>query len=261
MIKSSRTALLLLLGSSQLLLYSGFTLYSNRLFLKTDGKLWLKNRNLQSIEQRLLLYSTASDISVEESFEQDKSSNCDEIDENISEVDDDGKGDGSGFKSDEFREKVQSYFTFPLDKWQLDAGEELFRGNSCICCAPTGAGKTVVGEIALNLAFEQGKNAIYTTPLKALSNQKFFELRKIFGAENVGLTTGDTSVNRGARITVMTTEVYRNMAWRSSAATGIPQNEYDDKIENESKEFDDLSRNAFVVLDGKTCYPSLATIF
>ena len=69
--------------------------------------------------------------------------------------------------------------------------------------------------MALHIAFQNGKNAIYTTPLKALNNQKFSELRGIFGAENVGLLTGDMSINRGARITVMTTEVYRNMAWRA----------------------------------------------
>lgn len=86
--------------------------------------------------------------------------------------------------------------------------------------------------MALHLAFAQGKNAIYTTPLKALSNQKFFELRKIFGVDAVGLSTGDISINRGARITVMTTEVYRNMAWRESAEDGS-----------------DLALNAVVVLD------------
>lgn len=144
------------------------------------------------------------------------------------------------------REKLQSFFPFPLDKWQLDAGEVLCDGCSCIVCAPTGSGKTVVGEMALQLAFEKGKNSIYTTPLKALSNQKFFELRKIFGAENVGLATGDTSINRGARITVMTTEVYRNMAWRSASSSVMPVNPT-----NNDNDFvyDDLSENLMVVLD------------
>lgn len=147
--------------------------------------------------------------------------------------------------NDENRKKLQSYYSFPLDKWQLDAGEVLCNGCSCIVCAPTGSGKTVVGEMALQLAFEKGKNAIYTTPLKALSNQKFFELRKMFGAENVGLATGDTSINRGARITVMTTEVYRNMAWRSSSSSVMPENP--NKVENDT--YDDLSQNLMVVLD------------
>ena len=92
--------------------------------------------------------------------------------------------------------------------------------------------------MALHIAFQNGKDAIYTTPLKALSNQKFSELRGIFGVENVGLVTGDMSINRGARITVMTTEVYRNMAWRAG-------NEEVDSISSET-ELDNLSA---VVLD------------
>ena len=139
------------------------------------------------------------------------------------------------------RDKLQQHFSFPLDDWQTEAGGEILAGRNTIVCAPTGAGKTVVGEMALRIAFEDGMNSIYTTPLKALSNQKFMELRKMFGAENVGLSTGDISINRGARITVMTTEVYRNMAWRASS----------DSDEEKSEYFgvDDLVSNAVVVLD------------
>ena len=106
-----------------------------------------------------------------------------------------------------------------------------------IVCAPTGAGKTVVGEMALHHAFHSDPNgaAIYTTPLKALSNQKYAELRKIFGPSNVGLSTGDMSINRGARIMVMTTEVYRNMAWRA-------MDEVDDDEDREGLMDDDLSQ-------------------
>jgi len=130
---------------------------------------------------------------------------------------------------------IQSFFPFSLDSWQLEAGMRLMDGNSVIVCAPTGAGKTVVGEAALHLALKRGKRAIYTTPLKALSNQKFMELRKIFGTERVGLSTGDVSVNRGADVMVMTTEVYRNMAWRAASTL--------------SKSDEDLTDNAMVVLD------------
>jgi len=145
---------------------------------------------------------------------------------------------------DTARARLQPHFSFPLDSWQIEAGANILSDNSVIVCAPTGAGKTVVGEMALWIAFQSGMNAIYTTPLKALSNQKFVELRTEFGNENVGLATGDMSINRGARITVMTTEVYRNMAWRAS---GQSTNTSGDDDEDES--FDDLAKNSVVVLD------------
>jgi len=141
------------------------------------------------------------------------------------------------------------YFNFPLDDWQSDAGIEIYKGHNVITCAPTGAGKTVVGEIALHYAFNNGKNAIYTTPLKALSNQKFAELRKIFGSENVGLSTGDMSINRDARIVVMTTEVYRNMAWRASSSTSSTSSSYEDYDDEYADNDDELANLSIVVLD------------
>ena len=134
--------------------------------------------------------------------------------------------------------RLSHHFSFPLDDWQLQAGGEVCKGHNVIVCAPTGAGKTVVGEMAVHIARETGLNSIYTTPLKALSNQKFVELRQIFGKSSVGLSTGDMSINRGAQVSVMTTEVYRNMAWRSSA------------IQDGALVLDDeLASNAVVVLD------------
>ena len=148
------------------------------------------------------------------------------------------------------RDQLQQYFEFPLDDWQLQAGGEILKGNNVIVCAPTGAGKTVVGEMALHVALDDGQDAIYTTPLKALSNQKFTELRERFGKPNVGLATGDMSINRGANVTVMTTEVYRNIAWRSSGSNNEPQ---DDKfIETREERLLDqkqLQNNKVVVLD------------
>lgn len=118
----------------------------------------------------------------------------------------------------------QPYFNFPLDTWQIEAGKHIVDGKSVICAAPTGAGKTVVGEMALRHVLEKGRQGIYTTPLKALSNQKFLELRKLFGSNNVGLSTGDMTINRNAPIVVMTTEVYRNMAWRETNTTADDNN-------------------------------------
>ena len=159
-------------------------------------------------------------------------------------VDADVVTDENSSAVEEARAKLQPHFNFPLDSWQLEAGYEILQERNVIVSAPTGAGKTVVGEMALWSAFERNLNAIYTTPLKALSNQKFVELRKIFGADNVGLATGDMSINRGARITVMTTEVYRNMAWRASGSNKAANDEDDDDAA-----FSDLVSNDVVVLD------------
>ncbi len=100
---------------------------------------------------------------------------------------------------------------FPLDRFQLEALDVLDAGRSVLVTAPTGAGKTVVAEYAVHLALARGVKAYYTTPLKALSNQKFGDLRRRYGARKVGLLTGDNSINGDAPVVVMTTEVLRNM--------------------------------------------------
>ncbi|MGA8679039.1 MAG: DEAD/DEAH box helicase [Acidimicrobiales bacterium] len=100
---------------------------------------------------------------------------------------------------------------YALDRFQLEALDALDAGRSVLVSAPTGSGKTVVADYAVHLALRSGVKAYYTTPLKALSNQKFSDLRKAHGANQVGLLTGDNSINGGARVVVMTTEVLRNM--------------------------------------------------
>ncbi|WP_166847628.1 RNA helicase [Isoptericola sp. BMS4] len=107
---------------------------------------------------------------------------------------------------------------FELDPFQADACAALEDGRGVLVAAPTGAGKTVVGEFAVHLALARGGKAFYTTPIKALSNQKFTDLVARHGAENVGLLTGDTSINAGAPVVVMTTEVLRNMLYAGSSA-------------------------------------------
>ncbi|MGW6935423.1 DEAD/DEAH box helicase [Lentzea sp. NPDC054927] len=110
-----------------------------------------------------------------------------------------------------------SVISFELDPFQRQACEALEDGHGVLVCAPTGAGKTVVGEFAVHLALSEGRKCFYTTPIKALSNQKFADLTARYGAESIGLLTGDTSVNGGAPVVVMTTEVLRNMLYSGSS--------------------------------------------
>jgi ATP-dependent RNA helicase HelY len=107
---------------------------------------------------------------------------------------------------------------FRLDEFQQRACEALERGHGVLVCAPTGAGKTVVGEFAVHLALQAGRKCFYTTPIKALSNQKHIDLVHRYGRRRIGLLTGDVSINGDAPVVVMTTEVLRNMLYADSHA-------------------------------------------
>jgi len=120
---------------------------------------------------------------------------------------------------------LESLFPFPLDPFQLEAIDALNQGHSVVVSAPTGSGKTLVGEYAIYRALAHGQKVFYTTPLKALSNQKLRDFRAQFGAEKVGLLTGDLSLNREAQIVVMTTEIFRNMLYAEA-------DDHDDPLEN-----------------------------
>jgi ATP-dependent RNA helicase HelY len=114
-------------------------------------------------------------------------------------------------------EQFRASLSFDLDAFQLESCAALERGDSVLVAAPTGAGKTVVAEFAVYLAMQRGAAKVfYTAPMKALSNQKFQEFVAEYGASEVGLLTGDTNINSGARIVVMTTEVLRNMLYADS---------------------------------------------
>ncbi|MEP6981202.1 MAG: DEAD/DEAH box helicase, partial [Nakamurella sp.] len=106
--------------------------------------------------------------------------------------------------------------SFSLDPFQRKACEALELGQGVLVCAPTGAGKTIVGEFAVFRALQHGGKCFYTTPIKALSNQKYADLVARHGAQHVGLLTGDTSINSHAPVVVMTTEVLRNMLYADS---------------------------------------------
>ncbi len=120
---------------------------------------------------------------------------------------------------------LDTLFPFPLDPFQLEAIDALNQGHSVVVSAPTGSGKTLVGEYAIYRALAHGQKVFYTTPLKALSNQKLRDFRAQFGAEKVGLLTGDLSLNREAQIVVMTTEIFRNMLYAEA-------DDHDDPLEN-----------------------------
>ncbi len=113
-------------------------------------------------------------------------------------------------------------YPFALDTFQMRAIEALHVGESVLVAAPTGSGKTVVAEFAVDRALDADKKCFYTTPLKALSNQKFGDLVARLGAAKVGLLTGDNAINGDAPVVVMTTEVLRNMLYeRSEALDGL----------------------------------------
>ena len=107
-------------------------------------------------------------------------------------------------------------FDFPFDDFQVQACLAVADGAGVLVAAPTGAGKTIVGEFAVFLALATGRKAFYTTPIKALSNQKYADLVRCHGADKVGLLTGDSSINGEAPVVVMTTEVLRNMMYAGS---------------------------------------------
>ncbi|MEK9663140.1 MAG: DEAD/DEAH box helicase [Candidatus Nanopelagicales bacterium] len=107
-------------------------------------------------------------------------------------------------------------YDFGLDAFQIEGCKALAAGRSVLVAAPTGAGKTVVGEYAVHLALEGGGKCFYTTPIKALSNQKYHDLVGRYGSDRVGLLTGDTAINGEAPVVIMTTEVLRNMLYASS---------------------------------------------
>ncbi|MPY98947.1 MAG: DEAD/DEAH box helicase [Actinophytocola sp.] len=111
----------------------------------------------------------------------------------------------------------QAAAAFDFDPFQRQGCEALEDGHGVLVCAPTGAGKTVVGEFAVHLALSEGRKCFYTTPIKALSNQKYTELVARYDADSVGLLTGDVSINGNAQIVVMTTEVLRNMLYAGSS--------------------------------------------
>src|SRR5664279_1461435 len=109
-------------------------------------------------------------------------------------------------------------YPFALDDFQLQACQALEDGYAVLVCAPTGSGKTVVGEFAVHLALTSGQKCFYTTPIKALSNQKYNDIVARHGSYRVGLLTGDNSINADAPIVVMTTEVLRNMLYVASTS-------------------------------------------
>ena len=111
----------------------------------------------------------------------------------------------------ELFEEFRARYPFPLDDFQVRACREIEAGHSVIVSAPTGAGKTLVAEFAIHLALATGRRIAYTTPLKALSNQKFADFTRLLGADTVGILTGDVKVNPRGRVLVMTTEILRNM--------------------------------------------------
>ncbi|MBA2738655.1 MAG: DEAD/DEAH box helicase [Nocardioidaceae bacterium] len=123
------------------------------------------------------------------------------------------------FRSDQQHPSLAEFrglYDFTFDPFQVEACRALEDGHGVLVAAPTGSGKTLVGEFAVHLALRRGAKCFYTAPIKALSNQKYAELVERYGADNVGLLTGDNTINGAASVVVMTTEVLRNMLYAGS---------------------------------------------
>lgn len=122
------------------------------------------------------------------------------------------------FTGNDFDSTVdENYFQLPksakADSFQKAAAQNLYLGNDVLVTAPTGTGKTAIAHYIITKNLQNGEKTFYTTPLKALSNEKFRDFQKTYGEENVGILTGDTKINKDAPIVIMTTEVYRNMVF------------------------------------------------
>lgn len=111
--------------------------------------------------------------------------------------------------------RFKERYPFELDSFQIEAAESLLDGRSVLVTAPTGSGKTIVAEFAIFDALDRHLQVIYTTPLKALSNQKYRDLLEHYPEERVGLVTGDLSINPSADVVVMTTEILRNILYQN----------------------------------------------
>jgi superfamily II RNA helicase len=137
---------------------------------------------------------------------------------------------------------LETLFPFPLDGFQLEAIDALNQGHSVVVSAPTGSGKTLVGEYAIHRALAHGRKVFYTTPLKALSNQKLRDFREQFGSERVGLMTGDLTVNREASVVVMTTEIFRNMLYAEADQGDDPLEDVEAVVLDECHYMNDSQR-------------------
>jgi len=119
----------------------------------------------------------------------------------------------------DLNEPLATEFKFPLDKFQKHAIKAINRDENVLVTAKTGSGKTLVGEYQIYHSLAKGKRVFYTTPIKSLSNQKFHDLKEMFGKNRVGIMTGDIKFNPNADIVVMTTEILRNLLYKKGSAT------------------------------------------
>ncbi|CAM8956180.1 unnamed protein product [Rhodiola kirilowii] len=140
--------------------------------------------------------------------------------------------------------ELASIYDFQIDKFQRLAIQAFLNGSSVVVSAPTSSGKTLIAEAAAVATVARGKRLFYTTPLKALSNQKFREFRETFGDDNVGLLTGDSAVNKDAQVLIMTTEILRNMLYQSvgTASSGSGLFQVDAIVLDEVHYLSDISR-------------------
>jgi len=151
--------------------------------------------------------------------------------------------------SNEGIESFSARYPFSLDAFQIEAMQQLDAGQSVLVAAPTGTGKTLVAEYAIWRAQQRGQRVIYTTPLKALSNQKYRDMRTLYGNDAVGLVTGDIVEHSTASIVIMTTEVYRNMLLEDGADRFIEEEDTRSAPPATLPGNDPLANVGFIVFD------------
>ena len=108
-------------------------------------------------------------------------------------------------------EEIIKFKNFTLDRFQIEAIHSIENNHSVVVSAATGTGKTLIADYVIDKYLKSDKRIIYTAPIKALSNQKYRDFKQQYGEENVGILTGDVTINPGAPLKIMTTEIYRNM--------------------------------------------------
>ncbi|KAJ6313346.1 hypothetical protein OIU77_014782 [Salix suchowensis] len=188
--------------------------------------------SLIPVDSQLSDADNDDDEEYEDDEDEEEDEAADEYDDMLEAIEDEAEIEISVDAIKEFGNEIidanelASIYDFRIDKFQRLAIEAFLKGSSVVVSAPTSSGKTLIAEAAAVATVARGRRIFYTTPLKALSNQKFRDFRETFGDENVGLLTGDSAINKDAQVLIMTTEILRNMLYQSIGMVSSGRDNY-----------------------------------